>query len=175
MSLTERSHAAHLLSLCTTPHAAAVLAVLPSHPGADLDEGEVLSACGLPVRDGGSALSALVAARVVERIDGRVRLARGHLKDVEDALVADSPLQPVLATRPELTAFIRFGRWDRDPVDVAVLVDAVATILPQGEHTEAAITAWLAEIHDDPAALRRGLVDAGRLGRAPDGSRYWRT
>lgn len=39
--------------------------------------------------------------------------------------------------------------------------------------TEAEVTARLAEYSDDPAMVRRALVDEGIVRRSPDGSRYW--
>ena len=52
----------------------------------------------------------------------------------------------------------------------------VARVLPVGaEMDERELTGRLAELADDPAGVRRGLIDAGVLGRSPDGARYWRT
>ena len=39
--------------------------------------------------------------------------------------------------------------------------------------TEAEVTARLAEYSDDPALVRRAMVDEGIVRRSPDGSRYW--
>ncbi|MBD7994296.1 DUF2087 domain-containing protein [Arthrobacter sp. Sa2CUA1] len=39
--------------------------------------------------------------------------------------------------------------------------------------TEAEVTARLAEYSDDPAMVRRAMVDEGIVRRSPDGSRYW--
>ncbi|WP_318241807.1 DUF2087 domain-containing protein [Arthrobacter pullicola] len=39
--------------------------------------------------------------------------------------------------------------------------------------TEAEVTSRLAEYSDDPAMVRRAMVDEGIVRRSPDGSRYW--
>jgi hypothetical protein len=45
---------------------------------------------------------------------------------------------------------------------------------PGRTYREAEVNALLRELHDDHAALRRYLVDAGLLGREDDGATYWR-
>lgn len=44
---------------------------------------------------------------------------------------------------------------------------------PDVVYTEGQVNRRLAEIFDDYVALRRYLVEAGRLDRTPDGARYW--
>ncbi|MCJ1707478.1 DUF2087 domain-containing protein [Microbacterium sp. VKM Ac-2923] len=57
----------------------------------------------------------------------------------------------------------------------AVLAQVASHLLTPGESvTEAEITERLHGITDDPALLRRNLVDAGLLSRNPDGSAYRR-
>ena len=52
----------------------------------------------------------------------------------------------------------------------------VSRVLPVGvEIGERELTERLAELADDAAGVRRGLVDAGVLDRTSDGARYWRT
>jgi len=41
-------------------------------------------------------------------------------------------------------------------------------------YREPEVNELLREVHDDHAALRRYLVDAGLLGRDDDGATYWR-
>lgn len=51
----------------------------------------------------------------------------------------------------------------------------LTTLFEEGaRYTEAQVNTKLARLHDDTAALRRGLVEFGYLHREPGGSRYWR-
>lgn len=87
---------------------------------------------------------------------------------------------PLLAHRPAASGidrFLRAGRiatWPRRASDRDALLDwAAERAVAPGEHVdEPTVTARLAAIADDPATLRRDLVDAGRLRRTPDGSAY---
>jgi hypothetical protein len=45
---------------------------------------------------------------------------------------------------------------------------------PGRTYREPEVNALLREVHDDHAALRRYLVDAGLLHRDDDGASYWR-
>jgi hypothetical protein len=55
-----------------------------------------------------------------------------------------------------------------------LLLDAVAQAFEPGiRYPEAAVSDFLATIHDDYAALRRHLVDAGFMSR--DHGEYWRS
>lgn len=64
-------------------------------------------------------------------------------------------------------------RRTRDRDDLLEHVAAV-TVEPGEELDEAALTARLGAVADDPVRLRRDLVEAGLVGRRADGSRYWR-
>ena len=46
---------------------------------------------------------------------------------------------------------------------------------PGRTYREPEVNALLRGVHDDHAAMRRHLVDAGLLGRDDDGATYWRT
>jgi predicted transcriptional regulator len=51
----------------------------------------------------------------------------------------------------------------------------LATLFKDGaRYTEAQVNTKLARVHDDTAALRRGLIEFGYLHREPGGGRYWR-
>jgi hypothetical protein len=82
-------------------------------------------------------------------------------------LVADERLRP----------FIRDGRIAALPARHArrlLLLDAVAQAFEPGvRYPEAAVSGFLATIHDDFAALRRYLVDGDFLSR--DHGEYWRS
>lgn len=79
----------------------------------------------------------------------------------------------------DVARFLVRGRWVTTPRrtrDRDALLEHVAALLvaPGEELDEAALTARVAEVADDPVRLRRDLVEAGLVGRRQDGSRYWR-
>jgi len=82
-------------------------------------------------------------------------------------LLADDRLRP----------FVRAGRIEAIPARQAkrlLLLDAVAQAFEPGvRYPEAAVSGFLATIHDDFAALRRYLVDAGFMSR--EQGEYWRS
>jgi hypothetical protein len=82
-------------------------------------------------------------------------------------LLADDRLRP----------FVRDGRIVALPARQAkrvLLLDAVAQGFEPGvRYSEAAVSGFLATVHDDFAALRRYLVDEGFLSR--DHGEYWRS
>jgi len=55
-----------------------------------------------------------------------------------------------------------------------ILEYLVAAFNPGMEFTEKEVNSLLSRFHPDTATLRRALVDAGKLRREADGSRYWR-
>jgi hypothetical protein len=76
-----------------------------------------------------------------------------------------------------LRAFVHDGRIATMPARQAkrlLLLDAVAQAFEPGvRYSEAAVSGFLATIHDDFAALRRYLVDEDFLSR--DHGEYWRS
>lgn len=108
-------------------------------------------------------------------------LERAGLARVEgERAVALDAFSPLLAHRSAASGidrFVRDGRiasWPRRPVDrAALLAWAAGRALPEGGAAdERAVTQRLAAIADDPATLRRDLVDAGLLERDADGAAY---
>jgi hypothetical protein len=99
-----------------------------------------------------------------------------------DATLNASAFADLLALEPEVKRegvekFIRDGRIERYPMKPAERLDVLRWVigeLDEGPWTEAEICERLAVFHDDVAGLRRYLVDAELLERAPDGSRYYR-
>ena len=57
----------------------------------------------------------------------------------------------------------------------AILRHVVTVIEPETRFTEKEINDLLRRFHEDPATLRRGLVDQGMLERERNGSIYWRS
>jgi DNA-binding transcriptional ArsR family regulator len=112
-------------------------------------------------------------------------LDRGALERLARELLADDTL-PKLAVDADLSAFDRKvldtfvgpdGRFTAFPSQhrkYMVLVRHAAAAFEHGErYGEREVNERLARYHDDTARLRRSLVDAGIMGRARDGSRYW--
>lgn len=111
-------------------------------------------------------------------------LARVGLVTIDgEAVLPADPFTPLLGHRPAaqgIERFLRGGRiaaWPKRPADRAdLLAWAAERAVPESTASvdERAVTAALAAVSDDPATLRRDLVDAGLLERAPDGSSYRR-
>jgi hypothetical protein len=82
-------------------------------------------------------------------------------------LLADGRLRP----------FVRAGRIEAIPARQGkrlLMLDAVAQAFEPGvRYPEASVSGFLATIHDDFAALRRYLVDAGFMSR--EQGEYWRS
>lgn len=63
----------------------------------------------------------------------------------------------------------------QQPKKLSVILEYVLpAIETKRRYTEKEINTTLARFHADTAALRRGLVDEGKLQRTADGSQYWR-
>lgn len=109
-------------------------------------------------------------------------LARAGVVTIDgDGIVLPAdPFTPLLGHRAAASGidrFVREGRivaWPKRPGDRAALLAWAASHAVQHDETasEATVTSRLAEISDDPATLRRDLVDGGLLERSADGSAY---
>jgi hypothetical protein len=81
-----------------------------------------------------------------------------------------------LASDPKLAVFLRDDRIAAMPAKMSRrrdMLDVVAQAFEPGERfAEPVVDAFLRQLHDDHAALRRYLVDEEFLGRA--GGEYWR-
>ena len=118
------------------------------------------------------ALAALADAGLVTLHPG------GEASLVETAFAELLALEPEVK-REGVERFIRDGRIDQYPAKPALRAEllgwAAARVLQPGEELdERALNERLEGIADDVASLRRYLVDAGLLDRAPDGSSYRR-
>jgi hypothetical protein len=77
--------------------------------------------------------------------------------------------------------FLRSGRLEsmprrwRDKVAVTRYLAAQAMPVLLDPVTERELTERLRELADDPAGLRRAMVDHGLVRRTRDGAEYWRT
>jgi len=119
-------------------------------------------------------LRSLVAVGLIDPVtadDPEPRLCAGRFAE----LLAASPIE----RRTGIDRFITNGRLDHYPAgadDRAEVLRFIASkAMPDGRLLdEKTVTERLAALTDDPVTMRRYLVDAGLLTRAPDGSRYWR-
>ncbi|WP_026373033.1 DUF2087 domain-containing protein [Agrococcus lahaulensis] len=133
---------------------------------------------------GAANRSPVQVSALTARAQREVRaLERAGLVTVVDGAVEPAdPFTPLLGHRPAASGidrFVREGRiavWPKRPGDrAALLAWAIDRALPAGDGaSEAAVTERLAAITDDPATLRRDLVDARLLEREADGSAYRR-
>ena len=98
------------------------------------------------------------------------------------ATVVERAFDDLLALDPEpkregVQRFIRDGRIERFPMKPGERLEVLRWVvgeLDDGPWAETSLNDALERFHPDVAALRRYLVDAELLERAPDGSRYYR-
>jgi hypothetical protein len=134
----------------------------------------------LGATDRSPVLTAALTARERRAVEALERA--GLVAIVDGAVRPDDPFTPLLGHRPAASGidrFVREGRivaWPKRPGDrAALLAWAAERALPAGAAgAEAEVTERLAAISDDPATLRRELVDAGLVVRERDGSAYRR-
>lgn len=126
---------------------------------------------GLPVDQAAAAIARLSELGIVSRQDGAVALDREGLESLAAALTAESPLHGLVERHPALRPYVSDGRWTHDPAKPGLTEEMYVAFgelfEPGSELTEADVTAFLAQLHPDPAALRRGLIDRGLLHRPP--------
>lgn len=174
--LVQRHRAALLLHELTRPSSAAVIAQLPPRPGQQAAAADLHLASGLEMTVFWSTVARLESLGVVVR-EGRM-LSRDDaaLSATTAALVADGPLADALERHPRLAPFLRLGRVVREPTEpvlVEELIQVLAGLFHPGEVLdETGVNARIAAVHDDPAQIRRGLVDRKLLIRAPGSTRY---
>ena len=171
------ARAAAQIAALSQPDVAAVIAALPRRPGTTAQLTHLAAASGLEMRVLGKAVARARDAGVL-RVDGDlVALDPAGPREAVAALVSMTPLGAALADRPESAVEADYGYLHGVPSGDAAY-DMLATIaaeLPAGEVDEHEVTTALSAFGDDPAGLRRALVDAGLLWRTRDGSRYRRT
>lgn len=92
-------------------------------------------------------------------------------------VLTDVRLQQPAELRPFLDRDGLVTTWPSKRKGQEAVLDYLITKFTLGErHSEAAVNALLNEWHtyDDPAYLRRSLIDMGLLQRTSDGAQYWR-
>jgi hypothetical protein len=116
-------------------------------------------------------VAVLEAAGLVRVHEHRVLPLTHVLGETSEALLAGVPVVALLREEPDLERFFSFGRLTRVPLLSRVderrrLAGLVVRLLPADRSlTEAEVNRVLAGVMDDVAALRRFLVEEGRLTR----------
>ena len=116
-------------------------------------------------------LAALEAAGLVAVREHRVRPRLEALEETAADLLAALPVTALLAQDPSLDRLFRHGRLTGLPVlarveERARLADLLVRLLPAGRPlAETEVNDVLATVADDVAAVRRFLVEEGRLTR----------
>lgn len=168
-----------LVGLLADPARRAVFAALVL---GDDEPASISARSGCSMRDTVAALDRMVAAGLVEAIDG----GRFHLLAQAFQLAArrEAPPEPASDFDDEtedrrriLDQALRNGRlvaWPAKYSRRLVVLDHIAQRFEPGRHySEREVNVVLAAIDSDTATVRRYLVDAGFLDRA-DGA-YWRS
>lgn len=162
-ALGDRKRLAVLGALCAAPQASTV---------ADLCE-----RAGLSEREVQRALAVLGGAGLVRRDDTGLSADLEPIRTAATDAVAATPVGRVAAGFPRLDGCLKNGRIATIPADDDLKADigrmVMAALPPWDTYTEKEFTAQLADLGDEPVALRRLLIDFGYVGRDPDGSRYW--
>lgn len=170
------ARAASQLAALAQPDVAAVVAALPRRPGSTATLTELGEGSGLEMRTLGKAVARARDAGIVRLEGDRVGAEQTGPRDAVAHLVALTPLGALLADRPELAAEAPYGFVHGVPTGdhAEDLLALLAAQLPTAELSEAEVSAQLSMFGDDPAGLRRALVDSGLLWRTLDGARYRR-
>ncbi|GAA4255241.1 DUF2087 domain-containing protein [Dactylosporangium darangshiense] len=142
---------------------------------------EVESTTGLSARLVEPAIRRLQQGGLLRISDGELAAADEAFKDAVRQNAAPAAPQPTLDPDRQrdliLRTFISDGRLTQIPVAQAkrtvVLEHVVSSFEPGIRYPEREVNAILRAWHDDHAALRRYLVDAGLLSR--DNNVYWRS
>lgn len=178
LGLPERHHAVRLLRELCRPASAAVIAALPARADAGAAADTVRERTGLSVKEFWTAVGRLVDLGLIRRTDGRLAVARDELDRISDRWVRDSPLPAIVDRHPTMAPFVQSGRVTRMPTEPRLIDDlyaGLAELFEPGETlTEAQVGDRIGRVHDDPAEIRRGLVDRGRLIRRPGSPTYHR-
>jgi hypothetical protein len=149
------------------------------------DLAAIARAAGVPVRDAAKILSRLEAAGLAAQEPGRgwhavpetlrvATVALAHQREQEDVPGIDGASPQAAAV---LRNFFSKGRLTHIPPAFGkrmVVLDFIAQSFDPGvRYPEPSVNEILLRFHDDYAALRRYLVDAGFLSRSE--SLYWRS
>lgn len=179
MDLRRRHDAARLLNELSRPMSALLIAHLPARPGATCTAADLQQATSLSNKDFWPTMGRLAELGLVQQTTDGLSVDRATLDRVTSSLVSDSPLIAILERHPRLEPFCRWGRVVRNPVEPDLAEEmyvALGELFDTGEVLdESGVNARIFLVHDDPAEVRRGLVDRGMLHRDPGAAVYRRT
>jgi hypothetical protein len=147
---------------------------------------ELAARLNISTAEGMRCLGMLGRLELLEQQDGRYHINAKALEALSHAVLARRQAPQQAAQSPEAAQeqavqrgfFTSEGRLREMPGQAgkrAVALRLVARMFEPGQrYTEKEVNAMLLRVHDDPASLRRYLVDGRLLDRAPDGSAYWK-
>jgi hypothetical protein len=149
---------------------------------------QISAGLDLSTRDAYNHLESLKYVQIVTETDGSYHLSKDGLEKLSrsqfqgdrQVRAAGPDLDPGL--QKSLSAFLAKDGSLRQIPNSRTQVEKFRFVLeylqaafePQVAYSEKQVNAIIQRFHPDSAGLRRDLVDAGLLGRVPDGSRYWR-
>ncbi|WP_203567671.1 DUF2087 domain-containing protein [Aestuariimicrobium ganziense] len=169
--LLTHHRAAQLVQVLANPTLTRLLGAMPTRPGQSVQVTDLLAKAGLDSRTGAPALARALELDLLETTDDGLVLNRTGIEQAANDLVASSPLVALVERHPDLAAFVRLGRfagWPSDHDREDRVFAAIAELFIPGEQwDETELTAVIAQWHDDPALVRRGLADRGLLVRDP--------
>lgn len=178
LSLPQRHHAARSLHELSRPAGAAVVAQLPARPGATASTEVVRRRSGLSIKEFWTTVGRLESLGLVRRSSDGLMLDHDRLGRIVDGWIADSPLNSIMVGHPRLKSFVQWGRVTRMPTEPALideLYEALGFLFDSGETLiETEVNTRIGAVHDDPAEVRRALVDRGLLCRDAGSAIYLR-
>ena len=123
-------------------------------------------------------IARLSAAGLVESRGGAFVARLDRIRDAVDELAGADDDAAAAARPARVRALFRRGRLVEIPrapeLRLQLLRHGAERFEAGRTYREPEVNELLREVHDDHAALRRYLVDAGLLGRDDDGATYWR-
>jgi hypothetical protein len=179
VSTLARARAAELLSQLSHPLRMSIVGEL-TRRAADgrrpLAIAEIAAALDAPIRKVADAVSRLHSAGLLERLDQTYTVRLATLREAADNLDAENPLTELLDDAPRLRGVFTHGRLVTLPDlsihgrDLAMLLGRLIDFEDAVDESE--INRRLAVVSDDPAQLRRLMVDEGVLVRDRAGTTY---
>ena len=170
------------VKVASDPNRLRIIGELAQHPGTIVEIARVLE---LPFRQAFNHLAYLEFVGIVHKTGDVFMLDEEAVESLSKAQFANKRAtyvpapDPDAGTRKVLAAHLNAdGTIRQIPVHLSklriILNYLVSAFTPGVDYTEKEVNAVLRRFHEDTAALRRYLVEAGLLARESDGSRYWR-
>jgi hypothetical protein len=175
---TEAAHAAEILSQLATPLRLRAFAELVHRGAEGASIAELAYTIDVPVQTAGETLARLVGAGLATGTgNGIYRASPGVLRETAMALDRVQPIVAYLHDYPQLRGNFTHGRLTTMPPTLSERYELLGELLARfldldGLHGEDEINRRLSEVTDDPAAVRRMLVETGWLERDRAGTAY---